>query len=74
MIAEYRIIKASETFCCEDIHCEQYIKTNDQCVSFTEINDNGDVIYYTKCLSCAVDTIKDDIEERTVLLTKLESI
>jgi hypothetical protein len=74
VIAKYNVAKSLEEFCCEDDACNYYIKKGEPYVSLVEMNDDGDVITYKKCLSCAIKDIEYDIEERSVFLHRIENI
>jgi hypothetical protein len=73
VIAKYDLLKATEEFCCEDEHCEYYIRLYEPYIQITELNDDGDVLTHKKCLPCAIETIKDETEELYLLLKKLEN-
>jgi hypothetical protein len=74
VIASYRLEKAEEEFCCEDDHCDHYIKIREPYMDIGEPDDNGDVVNYRKCLGCAVDLIEDEVEDLLLLLKRLETM
>jgi hypothetical protein len=75
VIVKYELTRATEVTYCQDEHCDHYISILEPCVEFTiSDNENGDTSEYIKCLNCAVETIKDDIEELSLLLAKIENI
>ena len=75
MIAHYIITTAEMDFCCENAECEKYIRRGELCVLFTEYNQENnhhEMSMTRECIDCAHEKIEDDMEERAMVLTRIE--
>lgn len=77
MIADYSIRECETEFCCEGATCEKYIKKGMRYVLFIELSydiNNMELITHKECLECAKELIEEDMDERAMVLNKVEHL